>query len=262
MTTYKDGHHSYGQPVGILMLDTLFPRIPGEIGHAATFPFPVIHKVVHGASPKRVVLEGDPSLVEPFVTAARELEEMGVRAITTSCGFLALFHRQIAETIRVPFIASSLMQVPLVSRMVGGKPVGILTARRSALTERHFAGVGWSSKDFPVVVQGMDEAPLFSRARQENRLTIDFDQMRQEVVEAACQMVEEHPDIAAVVLECTNLPPYSADIQQALDRPVFSIVTLAKMVYAALELPLLGAHMNEMRSAAIFTGIGGGQSGS
>jgi len=121
VTTYKDGHHSYGQPVGILMLDTLFPRIPGEIGHAATFPFPVIHKVVHGASPKRVVLEGDPSLVEPFVTAARELEEMGVRAITTSCGFLALFHRQIAETIRVPFIASSLMQVPLVSRSGGGR---------------------------------------------------------------------------------------------------------------------------------------------
>ncbi len=235
MTIYKGGYPAYGQSIGILMLDTQFPRMPGEIGNAASFPFPVIHKVVRDASPRRVVLEGDPALLEPFVSAARELEEMGVRAITTSCGFMALFHRQMAERLRVPFLSSSLILVPMVSRMVGGRPVGILTASRSALTERHFAGVGWSSKDFPVVIQGLQEDSLFSRAHYENRPAIDFDQIRQEVVEAARRMVEEHPEVAAIVMECTNLPPYASNVQQMVDRPVFSIVTLVKMVYAALE---------------------------
>ncbi len=243
MVIYRGGYHTYGQAVGILMLDTRFPRIPGDIGNAATFPFPVVYRVVRGASPRRVVVEGDPELLEPFVSAARELEDMGVRTITTSCGFLALFHRQMAERLRVPFLSSSLIQVPMVSRMVGGRPVGILTARRSALTERHFAGVGWSSREFPIVVQGMDEAPLFSRAHQENRLTIDFDQMRREVVEAARRMVEEHPEVAAIVMECTNLPPYASSVQQAVDRPVFSIATLVKMVYGALERREFVGHM-------------------
>src|SRR5438067_6977945 len=90
MAIVRGGRTTYGESIGILMLDTRFPRIPGDVGNATTFDFPVRFKVVRGASQRRIILEGDLSLLQPFVDGARELEAEGVRAITTSCGFLAL----------------------------------------------------------------------------------------------------------------------------------------------------------------------------
>ena len=127
------GFTNYGQDLGVLMLDTRFPRLPGDIGNARTFPFPVRYRTVRGASPARVVMDRDPALLEPFIAAARELEAEGVRAITTSCGFLAMFQRELAASVRVPVFASSLLQVPLLYAMFGtqGK-AGILTARAAS----------------------------------------------------------------------------------------------------------------------------------
>ena len=101
----RGGRNLYGHAIGILVLDTVFPRIPGDIGHAGTFPFPVLYHKVRNASPARVVREGDPALLEGFVAGARTLEASGVAAITTSCGFLAMFQRQLAEAVRVPVFA-------------------------------------------------------------------------------------------------------------------------------------------------------------
>lgn len=103
------------QSLGILMLDTKFPRIPGDIGNPDTFSFPVQKLMVKGADPKRVVQEGDPALLEPFLSAAAELERAGVSAITTSCGFLAMFQQELAARVKIPVFASSLLQVNLVS---------------------------------------------------------------------------------------------------------------------------------------------------
>src|SRR4051794_18491291 len=137
------------------MLDTSFPRIPGDIGNATSFDFPVRYQVVKGASPDRLVLERDPSLLNPFIAGARDLERAGVRAITTSCGFLALFHRELADSVRVPVFSSALLQVPLVHAMLRrDQRVGILTAHSGALTEQHFVGVGWSSEKIPIKVVG------------------------------------------------------------------------------------------------------------
>jgi hypothetical protein len=235
MPIYHGGRPTYGQAVGILMLETRFPRIPGGIGNAASLPFPALYKVVKGASPRRVIVERDPTLLQPFVDGARELEAAGVRAISTSCGFLALFHRQLARAVRVPMLTSALLQVPTVSRLVGGRPVGIMTAREASLDEDHFEGVGWSSRDFPVVVKGMDRAPLFGVAHQEDRLTMDFDQVRLEIVAVARELVGERPEVAAIVLEGVNMQAHAAAVQQAVDRPIFSILTLINLVQAGLE---------------------------
>ncbi|MGH2492400.1 MAG: aspartate/glutamate racemase family protein, partial [Candidatus Limnocylindria bacterium] len=148
----KGGRTLYGLAVGILMLDTRFPRPPGDVGNAATWPFPVRYRIVKGAESRRVIGETDPALLTPFIAAAKELESEGVRAITTSCGFLAIFQRELQAAVSVPVLTSALLQVPLVSRTIGPESrVAILTSR-DQLTERHFTGVGWSTKDIPVVV--------------------------------------------------------------------------------------------------------------
>ena len=101
--------------VGILILDTRFPRPPGDIGNIATWPFPVLYKTVHGASPERVVHRKGEGLLEPFVRAAEELISEGADGITTTCGFLSLFQSELAAAIPVPVVTSSLLQVDLVN---------------------------------------------------------------------------------------------------------------------------------------------------
>ena len=135
------GKAIYGASVGILMLDARFPRIPGDMGNAATWPFPVHYKVVRDASPDRVVRKGAEGMLPAFIAAARELQADGVDGITTNCGFLAMYQDELAAAVEVPVVTSSLCQVEQVNRVLpAGKRAGILTISGSSLTARHLRG--------------------------------------------------------------------------------------------------------------------------
>jgi hypothetical protein len=232
------GYGNYGQDLGILMLDTTFPRIPGDIGNANSFPFPVRYKRVKGASPKRVVEEADPALLEPFITAARELEAEGVKAITTSCGFLALFQRQLAAAVDVPLFSSSLLQIPLLYEIFGRKgKAGVLTAREASLTERHFRNCG--VQGIPLAVAGMDEKPEFTRVFLEKSEPgslpgLDTNKAEEELRAAASALAEQEPELQFIVLECTNMPPFRKAIQESCGKPVFDIISLAGFIHSSL----------------------------
>src|SRR5256712_4978923 len=148
----EGGFNQYGFTVGILMLDTRFPRIPGDMGNAATFPFPVRYQRVSGADPDRVVRQGAAGLLGAFVDGARQLESEGVGAITTNCGFLVKFQRELATSVRVPVFTSSLLLVPLVHRLLPpSQRIGILTVDAGSLTQEHLDGAGISG-DIPLAV--------------------------------------------------------------------------------------------------------------
>src|SRR5437870_4777294 len=137
------GKALYGARVGILMLETRFPRIPGDMGNALTWPFPVLYKVVPGATPDRVVRHKSAGLTNAFLDAATELAQLGADGITTTCGFLSLYQREIAAHVGVPVATSSLMQIPLIERLLPpGKRVGILTISAASLTREHLAAAG------------------------------------------------------------------------------------------------------------------------
>lgn len=227
-----DGH---GTAIGVICLDTSFTKIPGHIRNRATFGFPVVYQVVRGATPERVVTRPDPALLQPFIQAAVQLEAAGVSAVTSACGFLALFQAQLASAVRIPLYSSSLMQVPMVARMLAaGRTVGILTADASSLSPAHLAGAGAGS--VPVRVAGMAEQPEFRTVILEGQRD-DLDQQRLggEVLGVAEGLVREHPDVGALVLECTDLVPFAHDIQARTGLPVFDIVTLTGLVHASLN---------------------------
>lgn len=233
MTLAQGGFTNQGQTIGILMLDTKFPRIPGDVGNAFTFDFPVRYQTVIGANPTRVVKEADPTLLHPFIDGAKALEAAGCDAITTSCGFLVMFQREIASAVDIPVLSSSLLQVPFVSSFLGpDKRVGILTARASSLGEKHFIGAGMENCSF--AIQGMEEYPEFTNAFIEGHTTLDIQKAETEMVDSAQKLVNSNPDIGAIVLECTNMPPFAYAVQQAVRLPVFDIVTLVR--YAAMGL--------------------------
>ncbi|MEP1207533.1 MAG: aspartate/glutamate racemase family protein [Rhizobiaceae bacterium] len=218
------GKSIYGAAVGILMLEARFPRIPGDMGNATTWDFPVHYKVVRGASPDLVVRRGAEGLLDTFISAARELVDEGVDGITTNCGFLALFQNQIAAAVPVPVVTSSLMQVEMVNRVLpAGKRAGILTINGSSLTQQHLDAAAVPAGTPVGTTEGGRE---FTRAILDNELELDVELARQDNVEAALAMVASHSELGAIVLECTNMEPYAADIARATGLPVFSIQTL------------------------------------
>ena len=236
MTTgrVRGGFNQYGFTVGILMLDTRFPRIPGDMGNAATFPFPVRYHRVTGASPDLVVRRGAEGLLPAFVEGARALEREGVGAVTTNCGFLVKYQREMAAAVTIPVFTSSLLLVPLVHRMLpAGKRVGIMTVNSASLGPEHLAGAG-IAPDTPLAVAGLEGEKEFTRVLLGDEMELDPELAREEHVRVARRLVSEHPDVGAIVLECTNMPPYTADIQRETGRPVFDITSLVRMAHDAL----------------------------
>ena len=236
MTTgrVRGGFNQYGFTVGILMLDTRFPRIVGDMGNAATFPFPVRYHRVTGADPDLVVRRGAEGLLPAFVDGARALEREGVGAITTNCGFLITYQTELARAVRVPVFTSSLLLIPLVHRALApGQRIGVMTVNAATLTPEHLRAAGVGS-DVPLAVVGMETEKEFTRALLDNQLELDVDLAREEHVRVARRLIAEHPDVGAIVLECTNMPPYTADIQRETGRPVFDVLSLVTMFHAAL----------------------------
>lgn len=230
----KGGYNVYGEIIGILLNEAICPRIIGDMGNAMTFNFPVKYKIVKGATVERVVEKTDPKLLYPFIKAAQELEKEGVKAITTSCGFLSIFQEEISAATNIPVFTSSLIQVPLVYRMLGkDKKVGIITAYKSKLTEKHLRAVG-IDENIPVCIIGMENSQEFYNVIIKQKSIMDVKKVEAEVVINARLLVEQNNDIGAIVFECTNLPPYAAAVQRAVHLPVFDIITLTNMIYNAV----------------------------
>jgi Asp/Glu/hydantoin racemase len=230
------GKTLYGASVGILMLASRFPRIPGDTGNAQTWPFPVLYKVVRGASPDKVVRKGAEGLLPAFIDAARDLVRDGADGITTTCGFLTLMQDELQAAVPVPVATSSLMQIPLVERLLPkGKRVGVLTISAATLTPAHFKAVGVNS-DVPVV--GTDEAGTeFTRVILGDEMDYDLDAARRDLLAAGDALVARHPDTGAIVLECTNMVPFAADLSAHLGVPIYSIWTFVTWFQSGLRPP-------------------------
>lgn len=219
-------------PLGILVLDTTFPRIPGDVGNADTWPFPVKMRRVQGATPTRVTGPAVEELLESFCHGAQALAQEGVCGITTTCGFLAVLQPRLARCSPVPFAASSLLQVPSVQACLPpGKRVGVITFSAELLTPAHLSGAG-APPDTPC--EGLNPDSSFYRMIIEGHNTIDTQQARRDVVAAGQQLLSRHPEVASIVVECANMPPYSAALREALDLPIYDPVSFVQWFYASL----------------------------
>lgn len=233
-TLARGGKAVYGAPLGILMLEARFPRIPGDMGNATTWPFPVLYRVVRGASPDRVVLQGAAGLLPAFVEAAQDLVGLGAEAITTNCGFLCLFQKELAAAAGVPVATSSLMQVPWVqATLPPGKRVGLVTVSGSTLTPAHLESAG-VPLDTPVA--GTENGREFFRVLiKAEKDDMDITLAERDIVEAGKQLVARHPDVGAIVLECTNMPPYAAALRAEVSLPVYDIYSMITWFHAGLR---------------------------
>ncbi len=233
MVVHSGGKTVYGASVGVLMLETQFPRIEGDIANARTWTFPVQFRVVQGATPDNVVRLDPRKRIDDFVREGRALVEMGCDGITTNCGFLSLIQDELKSALGVPVATSSLMQVPMVQALLPpGKWVGVMTISKPNLTKAHMRA---ANMPLDTPVEGTEEGDEFTRAILNDEPRLDYDKARQDHLEAAARLVNGHDGIGAIVLECTNMVPFAADIRKLTGLPVFSIYSFITWFQAGLS---------------------------
>jgi len=209
-------------------------ELKGNILHVDTFEFPLLCRRVPGASFQTIVREPREAPVEGMIKAAKELEELGVSGITTTCGFNALFQREVSAALRVPFFSSALLLVPLALASLGGADaVGVITADARYLGREHLEAVGIRETE-RVVTVGLEESREFTRVLNDPNARLERARLEAEVVELAARLVRSHSRIGAIVLECTDLPAFSAPIRQATGLLTFDSVTLVNLLHAGL----------------------------
>lgn len=225
--TFPDGF------LGVVMLDTQFPRPEGDIGHPSAFGVPTRRCVISGAWPEKIVQSGaglrKGRMVTPILQLVRRLEHEGARAITTSCGFLVLLQKEMQAQVKIPVITSSLLQLP--GLLALHHKVGLLTINSSKLGVEHLRAAGVArARQADVVVQGVDANSEFATAILGNRATMDLDKAGADVLAAAFALKKREPSLQCVVLECTNMPPYRAAIEAATGMKTWALVDDEQLV--------------------------------
>ena len=225
----------YGYAVGILMQRDRIMRLPGDVGNATTFGFPVRYALIEEVKPEDLKNPQKAEfLAEKYVSAARQLESEGVRLLAAGCGFAGILQNVLTGAVRIPVFSSSLIQVPMVARGLGRRRIGIITADSRALNDRYFSPLGWTRDTHDVVIRGIEgETELVSLLYSDLPPDEVLGRGSRIMARIAQDFVLENQDIGAIVLECTNLPPFARVISTATNRPVFDIVTLVKWGYSA-----------------------------
>lgn len=218
-------------PEGLMQLETM----PGNSTNLKSYPFPVKLVHVEGANVETIITHPSKEVLGRMIKIAKELAAQdGIQAISTSCGFNAIFQKELAEALDIPVFTSALLMVPFVQSMIGkDKTVGVITANKSALTKEHFHACGITD-DMHVEVMGLENAKEWGKIFDRPDEKFDIDAVSKEIMGVAENGIAQHPEIGAIVLECTDLPPYAERIREAVKLPVFDYSSMMGFVAIAL----------------------------
>lgn len=235
------GKQYYGEAIGILLFDERrYPTLPGDVANASTYDFPVRLKVVKGVvdvpSPTRPgPVSCYPADVQNLIRAVEELNEDGVRAIVTACGFFSGVQDVLAEASKVPVFTSALMLVPIISQMLASnKKVGILTASKTLLTDEFLTSVGVTQHHNVVIAGAEASTEFYATHMGGKRTSMDVELLRTELLEVVRCFHAEHPDLGALLIECSNFPTFSVDFQRATGLPTFDYIGFIELLYRSV----------------------------
>lgn len=219
-----------GQPIGIIAIRLDYPKLPGNVVNASTFDFPVFYEEV--VFEIEQLFSGDPRLVDSIADAARRLEARGALAIVGACGFFAHFQEIIADAVSVPVFLSSLVQAPLIQLgLKKDQKLLVFAADGASIDDELLSHVGATGER--LIVQDVGSREAFAPIRW-GKTELDNGALIDDLVSLAKQQVAAHPEIGAILLECSDLPPYSADIHDATGLPVFDFITLIDWAHHAV----------------------------
>ena len=217
-------------PRGLMQLESLV----GNSTNPGSYRYPVRLNPVRGANVHTVLENPSRDVLAQMIADAQAMAADGIAAITTSCGFNAIFQEELASALSIPVFTSSLLQVPMVQRMVGPQAeVCIVTANASALRPEHLSAAG-IERTTGLQLVGLEQCTEWRRMFTEPEQDIDLALIEKEILSTCLAARSAHPAVRAFVLECTDLPPFSAAIRQQTRLPVFDFITMANYLEASL----------------------------
>lgn len=238
----RKDHRCYGMGLGIIILDDVYPGFPGDVRNASAFPFPIQYEIVEDVDIWKLVHGEDKApLLEPIQRAAKKLEMMGCRAIAAECGYFAYFQKDIAGYVDIPVFMSSLLQVPFAQQLIGPeRVVGIMAARKNQLLQEHLEAVDIQLGSNYVIAGAEDDgqcpefenlwyAPVRPDPPQAN-----YEKAESEFLKVCVDFYQAHPNMGAMMLECTGMQPFARAVQRAIDIPIFSWGTLLDYAYSVV----------------------------
>ncbi|MGF1593121.1 MAG: aspartate/glutamate racemase family protein, partial [Kiloniellaceae bacterium] len=200
-------------------------RPPGDVGNPRTWSCATRYRVVEPANVDAVASSGPlpVPLLQAFVEAGQVLVGEGATLITTSCGFLVTAQKALQDALPVPVATSSLLQIPQVQAgLPDGRRVGVLTFDSRRLSAAHLTAAGAPSD---TAVAGLEQGGELHRVIAGDLPHLDTARAEADVLAAGRVLKAAHPELGAVVLECTNLPPYRNALARELGLPVYDLVT-------------------------------------
>lgn len=235
-------HSCYGMGIGIMILDDVYPGFPGDVRNASAFPFPIQYEIVKGIDIKALLWNEDKSpCLEPILQAAKNLENMGCRAIAAECGYFAYFQKEVAGYVDIPVFMSSLLQVPFIQQIIGPqKDVGILCYQKQFLSKDHLQNVGIDPESNYVIGGASDDYQcteldmLWNWEVRPDLPGADYKIQEEQMIHACAELCKSHPKIGAIMLECTGMQPFARAIQRELDLPVFSWGTILDYAFSVV----------------------------
>lgn len=228
--TVPDLRYAGGFAIGIIAVDLKYPKLPGNVVNATTYNFPVLYEMVEFEIEQ--LFTGDDSIKEIIIAAAKKLEAQGVRAVVGACGFFANFQKDVADSLSIPAYLSSMVQLPTMKiGLKTDKKIGIITASGNDITDKMLQDVGVSMAD--CYIQDIGSLEGFKTIRH-GYSHLDNASIAKTVVEAAQALVTDHDDVGAILLECSDIPPYAFLVQEAVNLPVFDFITMINWVHHAV----------------------------
>jgi len=224
-----------GMAIGILRTNCLIPMVPGDVGNATTFKFPVLYKVMDEVEASQIVCsETNPHVLNGLIKGGKELEIQGVRAISTTCGYFGNYQREVAQALNIPVFLSSLLQIPLINRAI--KPdqkVGIICASATKFSTGLLAACGVDDVTKVVVTdfQGIPDAKNVLLGPE----YFDSHKFEEGMIDLVKKFVSDNPDIGAILLECADLPPFAAAVRKTLNLQVYDLLTMVALIHRSFS---------------------------
>lgn len=224
--------------LGILMLDGKMAEVPGCMASLATFPYPVLRRVVRGAKPPANPAEVE-ALFPLYLAAAQELEKEGISVLTENCnGIMVLLQERLAAALKVPVVTSALLMVPQIHRMMPARRIGILAFHPESVYEAVYNACGWSEKEIPIAVGGIAGSDAWHEFLRTKEVPDTLrPRLEGDLIDLGRRMIAEYPDLGAFVCECTLMPPANQALRDALGLPVYDVLNLLDLTVRGLFRP-------------------------
>jgi len=235
----RPGHSCYGMGLGIIILDEVYPGFPGDVRNASAYDFPIQYEIAEGVDIAKLVHEENKQpYLQPVIRAAQKLERMGCRAIAAECGYFSLFQKEVASAVDVPVFMSSLLQIPFAQQLISPtKVVGVLVAESDFLTDEHLTAVGVTPGSNYVIAGAKENGQcpefdnLWTADLRPELPAANFDKAEADFLRVAKNFAQTHPNMGAMVFECTGFQPFARTIQRHIEMPIFSWSTLLEYAY-------------------------------